>query len=51
MREDACDRESQSGKTDTGLDEAIAKGWTAVSMKVAPKTTLPPKGDPAFKMS
>ena len=32
-REFAYDRESHIGKLDKGLDEAIAKGWTLVSMK------------------
>ena len=32
-REFAYDRESHVGKLDKGLDEAVAKGWTVVSMK------------------
>jgi phosphoglycolate phosphatase-like HAD superfamily hydrolase len=32
-REFAYDRESQIGKLDKGLDEAVTKGWTVVSMK------------------
>ena len=32
-REYAYDRQSNIGKLDKGLDEAIAKGWTVVDMK------------------
>jgi hypothetical protein len=33
VREYAYDRKSNFGKLDKALDEAIAKGWTVVSMK------------------
>ena len=33
VREWAYDRESHVGRLDEGLDEAIAKGWTVISMK------------------
>ena len=32
-REWAYDRQSSIGRLDTGLDEAVAKGWTVASMK------------------
>jgi hypothetical protein len=32
-RESAYDRESSIGRLDRGLDEAVARGWTVVSMK------------------
>ena len=40
-REFAYDRESQIGKLDKGLDEAVAKGWTVVSIKDDWKTIFP----------
>lgn len=42
-REYAYDRESHIGKLDKGLDEAVAKGWTVVSMKDDWKNIYPPK--------
>ncbi|NQX02778.1 haloacid dehalogenase-like hydrolase, partial [bacterium] len=46
-REYAYDRESHIGKLDKGLNEAAAKGWTVVSMKVDWKTiSRPPRNDP-----
>jgi hypothetical protein len=42
-REFAYDRESQIGKLDKGLDEAVAKGWTVVSMKDDWKSIFPPQ--------
>lgn len=41
-REWAYDRESHVGKLDEGLDEAKARGWTVVSMKVDWKDIFPP---------
>ncbi len=41
-REWACDRTSHVGKLDKAGDEAIAKGWTVVSMKDDWKTIYPP---------
>jgi phosphoglycolate phosphatase-like HAD superfamily hydrolase len=41
-REWAYDRTSHIGKLDKALDEALAKGWTVVSMKDDWKTILPP---------
>jgi phosphoglycolate phosphatase-like HAD superfamily hydrolase len=42
-REFAYDRESQIGKLDKGLDEAVAKGWTVVSIKDDWKSIFPPQ--------
>ena len=41
-REWAYDRKSSIGKLDRALDEAVAKGWTVVSMKDDWKTIYPP---------
>ncbi len=41
-REWAYDRDSHIGKLDKGLDEAMARGWTVVSMKGDWKTIFPP---------
>ena len=41
QREWAYDRQSQVGKLDKAWDEAIAKGWTVVSMKDDWKTIYP----------
>ena len=41
-REYAYDRASHIGKLDKGLDEAAAKGWTAVDMKGDWKVIYPP---------
>jgi hypothetical protein len=41
-REWAYDRTSHVGKLDKALDEALAKGWTVVSMKDDWKTIFPP---------
>jgi phosphoglycolate phosphatase-like HAD superfamily hydrolase len=41
-REYAYDRNSDVGKLDKALDEAIAKGWTVVDMKNDWKTIFPP---------
>jgi phosphoglycolate phosphatase-like HAD superfamily hydrolase len=41
-REWAYDRKSQIGRLDKAWDEAIAKGWTVVSMKGDWKTIFPP---------
>jgi hypothetical protein len=35
------DRKSQIGKLDKAWDEAVAKGWTVVSMKDDWKTIFP----------
>ena len=43
-REWAYDRKSHIGKLDKAWDEAIAKGWTVVSMKDDWKTIFPPAG-------
>src|SRR5205823_12062419 len=40
-REWAYDRKSQIGKLDTAWDEAVAKGWTILSMKDDWKTIFP----------
>jgi hypothetical protein len=42
VREYAYDRNSDVGKLDKALDEAIAKGWTVVDMKNDWKTIFPP---------
>ncbi|SNT11986.1 Phosphoserine phosphatase [Tardiphaga sp. OK246] len=42
-REYAYDRESKIGKLDKALDEAAAKGWTVVNMKMDWKTIFPPE--------
>ncbi len=42
-REWAYDRTSHVGKLDKGLDHAVAKGWTVVSMKDDWKTVFPSK--------
>ena len=36
------DRKSDVGRLDKGWDEAVAKGWTVVSMKDDGKTIFPP---------
>jgi hypothetical protein len=41
-REWAYDRTSHVGQLDKALDEALAKGWTVVSMKDDWKTIFPP---------
>jgi phosphoglycolate phosphatase-like HAD superfamily hydrolase len=41
-REWAYDRQSRIGHLDKALDEALAKGWTVVSMKDDWKTIFPP---------
>jgi len=41
-REFAYDRKSHIGTFDKGWDEAVAKGWTVVSMKDDWKTIFPP---------
>jgi hypothetical protein len=41
-REWAYDRKSNIGRLDTAWDEAVAKGWTVVSMKDDWKTIFPP---------
>jgi phosphoglycolate phosphatase-like HAD superfamily hydrolase len=41
-REWAYDRQSHVGQLDKALDEALAKGWTVVSMKDDWKTIFPP---------
>jgi hypothetical protein len=41
-REWAYDRTSHIGQLDKALDEALAKGWTVVSMKDDWKTIFPP---------
>jgi hypothetical protein len=41
-RECAYDRKSSIGRLDKGLDEAHAKGWTAVDMKQDWKVIYPP---------
>src|SRR6476646_8390787 len=47
VREYAYDRNSDVGKLDKALDEAIAKGWTVVDMKNDWKTIFPaPKVNP-----
>ena len=46
-REYAYDRNSDVGKLDKALDEAVAKGWTVVDMKNDWKTIFPaPKANP-----
>ena len=45
-REYAYDRDSDVGKLDKALDEALAKGWTVVDMKNDWKTIFPPKAAP-----
>jgi hypothetical protein len=40
-REWAYDRKSSVGQLDKALDEALAKGWTVVSMKDDWKTIFP----------
>jgi phosphoglycolate phosphatase-like HAD superfamily hydrolase len=42
-REWAYDRTSSVGRLDKGLDEALAKNWTVVSMKQDWKDVFPPK--------
>jgi hypothetical protein len=42
-REFAYDRKSHIGTLDKAWDEAVAKGWTVVSMKDDWKTVFPPK--------
>ena len=42
-REWAYDRQSNIGRLDKAWDEAIAKGWTVVSMKRDWKTIFPPR--------
>jgi phosphoglycolate phosphatase-like HAD superfamily hydrolase len=42
-REWAYDRKSHIGKFDKAWDEAVAKGWTVVSMKEDWKTIFPPR--------
>jgi phosphoglycolate phosphatase-like HAD superfamily hydrolase len=42
-REWAYDRKSHIGKFDKAWDEAVAKGWTVVSMKEDWKTIFPPQ--------
>ena len=42
-REWAYDRTSSIGRLDKGLDEALAKGWTVVSMKQDWKEVFPSK--------
>jgi phosphoglycolate phosphatase-like HAD superfamily hydrolase len=42
VREYAYDRNSDVGKLDKALDEALAKGWTVVDMKNDWKTIFPP---------
>jgi hypothetical protein len=37
----ACDRKSGFGKLERAWDEAVAKGWTVVSMKDDSKTIFP----------
>ena len=47
VREYAYDRNSDVGKLDKALDEAVAKGWTVVDMKNDWKTIFPaPKVNP-----
>jgi hypothetical protein len=46
-REWAYDRKSQIGTLDKAWDEAIAKGWTVVSMKDDWKTIFPPEDNAA----
>jgi hypothetical protein len=46
-REWAYDRKSQVGRLDKAWDEAIAKGWTVVSMKKDWKTIFPTRELPA----
>jgi hypothetical protein len=41
-REWAYDRKSNVGRLDKAWDEAVAKGWTVVSMKDDWKTIFPP---------
>jgi hypothetical protein len=41
VREWAYDRESPVGRLDKGLDEAIEKGWTVISMKDDWKVVYP----------
>jgi len=41
-REYAYDRKDALAKLDKGWDEAVAKGWTVVSMKDDWKTIFPP---------
>jgi haloacid dehalogenase-like hydrolase len=41
-REWAYDRQSHVGQLDKALDEALAKGWTVVSMKDDWRTIFPP---------
>jgi hypothetical protein len=41
VREWAYDRTSHIGKLDKGLDEAAAKNWTVVDMKVDWKRAFP----------
>ena len=42
-REFACDCQSHIGTLDKACDEAVARSWTLVSMKVDRKTTFPPE--------
>ena len=46
-REWAYDRKSEIGRLDHAWDEAVAKGWTVVSMKEDWKTIFPPLGQEA----
>ena len=43
-REWAYDRQSHVGQLDKAWDEAVAKGWTVVSMKDDWKSIYPPEG-------
>ena len=46
VREYAYDRDSEVGKLDKALDEAVAKGWTIADMKTDWKTIFPPEKPP-----
>jgi hypothetical protein len=48
-REYSYDRQSQVGKLDKTLDEAIAKGWIVVDMKRDWKTIFPPRAQTEMK--
>jgi hypothetical protein len=48
-REYSYDRQSQVGKLDKTLDEAIAKGWIVVDMKRDWKTIFPPRAQAETK--
>jgi len=43
VREYAYDRDSKIGRLDKALDEALARGWTVVSMRDDWRTIFPPK--------